>query len=425
MPSTTKQCARPTISTAKQEPDGKGVLKVKRARAEPPKIKPAARKDFGYLTPKAALGEPKPLVATMTGYHGLKFVLPLGLDPQGPPNVERNFKKRYRRYHRRLHRAGTIQGWLALTKLCRTKSRLVAALCLAFTGPVCGAFGYKAPGLQLSGGGATTIGRLATTVWGGEVAYGEFEMLLPGDRRFGSGVIGFRMRDSPEVVAAAFNQMLLFLHLIGWSDQYDAVIELMNGSDGQDRGTRTQRPLYRVPLLIDASRYSSKNEALVDGIIDISVPFRWRYLLEGVSTPRELRALERELNLLGDNFGWAGPEFVRRLTRELEGDQAGEQTSRSSMRAIADELRQKYSDQAADIQSRGGRDLTLITDQFATIYAAGCLANRFKVLPFTETEVRMWLLLCQRDNVAWSTGSWARWTARGAHKGRSGEPRRP
>jgi hypothetical protein len=204
--------------------------------------------------------------------------------------------------------------------------------------------------------------------------------------------------------------MLLFLYQIGSSDRNDAIIELMNGSDGQDRGTRAQRPLYRVPLLIDSGRsFFRPNEALIDGIIDIPVPFRWPYLFEGVSTPRELQAFERELGVLGDNFGWAGPEFVRRLTKELEIDQDGQQASRSSIRAIADELHKKYWNQAADIKSRGGRDLTRITDQFATIYVAGCLAIQFKILPFTETEVRLWLLICQRDSVAFvdrQLGAW-------------------
>jgi hypothetical protein len=165
---------------------GKSVLKTQSARAEPSKIKPVARKDFGYLTHNVTRGEPKPLVATMTGYRGLKFVLPRGLDPSGPANVERNFDQRYRRYHDRLHRAGTIQGWLALAKLCRSKSRLVAALCLAFTGPVCGAFGYKAPGLQFHGSGGTTIGRVAATVWGGEVAYGGCRIGAPAGSPFWS-----------------------------------------------------------------------------------------------------------------------------------------------------------------------------------------------------------------------------------------------
>ena len=126
---------------------------------------------------------------------------------------------------------------------------------------------------------------------------------------------------------------------------------------------------------------------------------------------RDGQEFERRLNVLCDNFGWAGPEFVRRLTKELERDHAGEQTSRSSIRAIADELHKKYWNQAADIKSRGGRDLTRITDQFATIYVAGCLAIQFKILPFTETEVRLWLLICQRDSVAFvdrQLGAWGR-----------------
>ena len=389
----------------------KGVLKTQSARAEPSKIKPAARKDFVHPTHDVTRGEPKPLVATMTGYRGLKFVLPRGLDPQGPANVERNFDQRYRRYHDRLHRAGTIQGWLALAKLCRSKSRLVAALCLAFTGPVCGAFGYKAPGLQFHGSGGTTIGRVAATVWGGEVAYGDPALDTTmgwHDRRLGCGVSGVRMKDSLKVVAAAFNQMLLFLnHSDG---EEDTILEIMTGGDGPDRRMKTQCPRFRVPLLSGSSRSfvaitkgSNQNDALVDSVADIPVPFRWPYLFEGISVTRELQAFERRLNVLGDNFGWAGPEFVRQVTKELE------RGSGSLIRAIADELRKKYQDAVADIKSRAGRDLTRITDQFATIYVAGCLAIRFKILPFTETEVRLWLLICQHDHVAFvdrELGAW-------------------
>ena len=37
-----------------------------------------------------------------TGLYEGEFVLPAGLDPQGPPNVERYFDQRYGQYHRRL-----------------------------------------------------------------------------------------------------------------------------------------------------------------------------------------------------------------------------------------------------------------------------------------------------------------------------------
>jgi hypothetical protein len=207
------------------------------------------------------------------------------------------------------------------------------------------------------------------------------------------------MKDSLKVVAAAFNQMLLFLnHSDG---EEDTILEIMTGGDGPDRRMKTQCPRFRVPLLSGSGRSfvaitkgSNQNDALVDSVADIPVPFRWPYLFEGISVTRELQAFERRLNVLGDNFGWAGPEFVRQVTKELE------RGSGSLIPAIADELHKKYQDAAADIKSRAGRDLTRITDQFATIYVAGCLAIRFKILPFTETEVRLWLLICQRDHVA-------------------------
>jgi hypothetical protein len=332
---------------------GKGVLQAKGARAEPPKLKPAARKDFGHLSHTAIRGEPKPLVATMTGFHGLKFVLPWGLDPNGPPNVERNLDERYREYHDRLHRAGTIRGWLQLAKLCRGKSRLITALCLAFTGPVCGAFGYKAPGLQfffrhhvsLS---ETTVGRVAATVWGGELAPEGLAQLhisvwaaRDDPSKLGCGVSGCGMNDSLKVVATAFNQMLLFLDHS--HDKEDTLIEIMNG-DGQSRWTKTQGPRFRVPLLsasissfVRTAERSDQRQALIDSIVDIPVHPGWSVFLA-----RELQEFERRLNVLCGNFGWAGPEFVRRLTKELERDQADEQTSCSSIRATTEELRKKY-----------------------------------------------------------------------------------
>src|SRR5208282_1769846 len=124
----------------------------------------AAQTEFLARAHDAARMEPTFPVVTKTGWRGPDFVLPEGLAPQGQLDVERYFDRRYGQYHRRLHRAGTIQGWLKLADLCRGKTRLIAALCLAFTGPVCAVFGYEPPGLQFvskGGLGKTTIGRVA------------------------------------------------------------------------------------------------------------------------------------------------------------------------------------------------------------------------------------------------------------------------
>ena len=191
-------------------------------------IKQAARTEFLNRAHDAARAEPTFHVATKTGKHGAEFVLPEGLDPQGPPNIERYFDQRYGQYHRRLHRAGTIQGWLKMADLCRDKTRLMAGLCLSFTGSVCAEFGYEPPGYQFvspGGLGKSTTGRIAGTPWGGS---------LDPTRRIGCGVSWNQTNINLEILAAAFNQMLLFLDNMHRADKKDVekIIEIMNGGRG-------------------------------------------------------------------------------------------------------------------------------------------------------------------------------------------------
>ena len=47
-----------------------------------------------------------------------------------------------------------------------------------------------------------------------------------------------------------------------------------------------------------------------------------------------------------------------------------------------------------------GRDLARVHGKFATIYAAGCLGIRLRLLPFSGAELRDAILTCERDHVA-------------------------
>jgi hypothetical protein len=135
-------------------------------------------------------------------------------------------------------------------------------------------------------------------------------------------------------------------------------------------------------------------EALIDRLADIPLPAECPYMFEGIRTPQELRAYGDRLRQLSrENFGLAGPRFVRRLAKAIEAD-------RALMQAFVDERQRGYWDAADSIKPLRDRDLTRITDKFATIYIAGCLAARFKILPFTETELLEALLTCERDHVA-------------------------
>jgi hypothetical protein len=253
-----------------------GELK-KLTRLGEPLIKPAARNEFLARAHDAARAEPTFEVALKTGYYDAEFVLPEGLDPQGPANVERYFDQRYAQYHRRLHPAGTIKGWLQLAELCRGKTRVFTGLCQAVSGPVCAIFGYEAPGLQVVCPGGffkTTIGRIIGTPWGGNEK-------LSG--KLGCGVSWNQTNNNLEITAAAFNQMLLFLDDMHRASKQDVekIIEIMNG-EGRGRWTETQRASFIVPVFSTSNtsgaefarhfRMMNQLEALIDRLFDIPLP---------------------------------------------------------------------------------------------------------------------------------------------------------
>ena len=312
-----------------------GELKILTRLGEP-LVKEAARREFRDRVHDHARAKPTFAVVTKTGYLSPElvspgrrqiFVLPPGLAPQVQSNVERYFDPRYDQYHRRLHEAGTIRGWLDLAKLCRGQTRSIAGLCLAFTGPVCALFGYEPPGLQFvskGGLGKTTIGRVAATVWGGDPNPA---------RRIGCGVSWNTTNLDLEVVAAAFNQMLLFLDDMHKADKKDveAIIEIMNG-EGRGRWTEAQRASFCVPQLSTSNRsvvsiardlkMTNQIEALIDRVADLPLPDGCPYMFESVRTPKELRAYGDRLRRLSLNFGLAGPEFERRLAKAVAADRA-------------------------------------------------------------------------------------------------------
>jgi hypothetical protein len=372
-----------------------------------PLIIRTAQADFLELAHEAASMEPSFPVVTKPGFLSPElvsperrqiFVLPPGLAPQGQPNVERYFDPHYGQYHRRLRRAGTIRGWRELARLCRGQSRLIAALCLAFTGAVCALFGYEPPGLQFvskGGLGKTTTGRIAVTPWGGS---------LDPTRRIGCGVSWNHTDLNLEVVMAALNQMLLFLDNMhsAKKESVRKIIEIMNG-EGRGRSTETQQASFCVPLVSTSNTsvvsiardlgMMDEIEALIDRFADIPLPAGCPYMFEGIRTPEQLRTYGDQLRRLSLNFGWAGPEFGRRLEAAVAAD-------RAQMQAFVADRQRVYWEEAAGMRSLAGRDLTRISNKFATIYIAGCLAIRFKILPFTEAELLRALLTCERDHVA-------------------------
>ncbi len=375
-----------------------GELKILTRLGEP-LIKPQARAEFLNRVHDAAREEPTFKVAAKTGWRDGVFVLPLGLAPEGEINIERYFNAEFARYHRRLRQEGSLEGWQELAKKCRGKTRLIAGFCLQFAGPVCGALGYEPPSLQLvyrGGFGMTTIGRVTSTVWGGDPTL---------SRKIGCGVSWNNTTGKLEVVAAAFNQMCLYLddmHNAG-EGEIKAVFNIMNG-EGRGRLKELQESTFSLSIFSTSNtsivkiakrlKLDDEMEALIDRLPEISRPVGCRYFFEGIRTPAEFRDYGNYIrNLACKNFGWAGPEFLQHFEFRL-------QTTRRSVEAFGRKRQEAYFEASKHIASAGDRDVTRVGNRFATLYVSGCLASRYKILPFTEPEILEALLACHRDHVA-------------------------
>ncbi len=95
-----------------------------------------------------------------------------------------------------------------------------------------------------------------------------------------------------------------------------------------------------------------------------------------------------------ENHGWAGREFVRKLLEAKAKDE-------SALKQFIKDRRAAYLRGAKRKILSASRDLIRLHGKFATIYAAGALAIKYKVLPFTREVLRFAILKCEADHVAY------------------------
>ena len=128
--------------------------------------------------------------------------------------------------------------------------------------------------------------------------------------------------------------MLLFLddmHNAGEAE-LNAILNFMNG-EGRGRSDDARRVAFCAPPLCTANvswvRIARElkrsgiraSYPLVDRIMEFGRPAGCPYLFEGIRTRKEFRVYGNELRRLArTHFGWAGPEFSRRLERWLKAD---------------------------------------------------------------------------------------------------------
>jgi hypothetical protein len=363
-----------------------------------PLLLPAAKKEFIERAHNEARKAATFKVAPKIGSAGSVFVLPFSHYPKEAV-IERYFHPNFAQYHERYRARGTGAGWQALIELCREKPRLMTGIALSFAGPVCAALGFEPPGIQFvgrGGSGRTTAGQVIAATWGGDANPAS---LLPFGASWNTTV------NELDYVAAAHNQTLLWLDDMENAEKeaVKAIMRIMNGQ-GKGRMTERRRQTYFTPLMSTANKsvvevlkdlgFKKGFEPYIDRLMDIPLPEGSPYFFEGVASDEEFIAFVGKLRSAArENFGLAGRAFLNRLVKELKSD-------REKLQKFCTARLDRFRKAAEDIVSTTGRNLTRAKTRFATIFAAGCVAISYGILPFTEAELLDAVWTCLRDHVA-------------------------
>jgi hypothetical protein len=147
-----------------------------------------------------------------------------------------------------------------------------------------------------------------------------------------------------------------------------------------------------VYALLDPQRRKNY-PAYTDRLMDIPTPKGRTSFFENLHGFKDAAAFGKHLfDLATHNYGYPIRVSLARLTSALARDRAG------LVEVVAGNVA-KYEAAAAGIASPL-RDVLRVRGYFATVYAVGCLAIRFAILPFTEAELLAAVLSCHRDHVA-------------------------
>jgi putative DNA primase/helicase len=375
-------------------------------------ILPAARNRFLQHAQAAASMEPSFKVATQIGWFGDVFVTPSDVYPKqvvaedlplkGWPRIQAHLDAKDDDVHSRFRCSGSASKSQELFRLCHGNSRLMFAAALSFVGPCCKPFKLRAPGFQFVGeaaSGKTTVGVVAGAAWGGNP-----------DSSLGFGSAWNGTVNGLEEYAPAHHQTLMVLDetsLMPTDEKGrmmsfgEALMRLMQGQGKKRFNSRVierwSAPFistsnFSVFRLLDSKR-KEQYGAYVDRLMDIPAPRGSASFFENLHGFADADALSIYLfDLAANNFGHPSRAFLQRLTAELSRD-------RAALCEVVAACVEKYKEATAGVTS-SKRNLMRVRGYFATVYAAGCLAIRYKILRFTETELLDAVLTCHRDHVA-------------------------
>ena len=356
---------------------------------------------------EAALRQPRSFdVVTTLGWHEGAFVFPDGIVPAGWSDVEIYLDDDNSDIYRRLRHRGTRAGTMQLFALFAGNSRLMTGAALACVGALAAVLPLEHVAAQLVGdpGDGKTSGAVAiSSIWGGDP---------DPNHRLGSGTSWKNTDYALEKYAAAYNNMLLYLDEADSAEGNDPratansllkAIKDISGGKGKGRGNdpevRTSfTPLLgtsnmSVPEMLVLTRRRADDFAYIDRLFDIPAPAAGHGFFENLHGFSDLaKFCDRLIELARLHYGLAGRAYVWNIAHALRRD-------RDEFVAFVKGRREQYQQAAAPLEAPS-RKLLRVHGKFATVFAAGCAAIRFKIFPFTEADLLEAVLTCERDHIA-------------------------
>jgi hypothetical protein len=370
-------------------------------RAGVPLISSAAQTEFVNRAQQEANKTPTYQIVTTVGWHGSTFYFPDEAVPQPEAKVAFYPDQELAAIHRRFVCAGTRRGTAELLSLFRGNSRLITFSALSLVGPLFGIMPLEVPSLQVvgdPGSGKTVILVVASATWGWD------------DKGFGFGTSWATTLNALEVTLQGYHQTLGCFNETRlapgdkWSRPQailDAIMVAAEGT-GKARYNEAKSRAFFVPIgsssndtVVSMLRAVGRlfDAAYVDRLMDIPEPAGCGSFFENLHGREDLETFVVDLKKLAEaNHGFLGRAYVRCLAKAIRHDP-------EELAAFIKARRSEYKRLARSITAPG-RNLARVHGKFATIYAAGCLGIRFRLLPFTDAELRHAILTCERDHVA-------------------------
>jgi putative DNA primase/helicase len=369
-------------------------------------LTPTAQRKLLQLLQNRLPGTDNMSVATQLGWHGSAFVLSSTVIGE-KKELETAFGDLDPQMLSKFRVRGELQDWQdKIAELCRGNSRLMFAVSLAFTGPILRFVqGPRSGGFQIWGDpetGKTTAAMVAGSVWGCHRDDGKREKGFAESWHTTAGKL--------ELTALAHNNTVLILDETkrAGRNEHERAKAVLDVAVGLAEHTEKERltnlgstrswRLYFLSTsnlsLIDLARRGNifVDDAELGRLVDVPLPNSRHGLFEqihkfgdGARFTSKLKSRSRRY------FGSAGFAFVTKLVAHFVEEP-------DKLKQWLEIERQVYLKRIAKA-AKGLSPLKRASDRFATSFAAGSLAIKYGILPWSRKKLLHAILSCQLDGL--------------------------